>query len=142
MTEGRFTKNTHSTQNNNFDNNYTNNINTNMNRIQPSKPLNIDFIELVRFFVKQYDIYLQLLIQNFLLCNDPKTKMRAYVLIYNFYVERTKVINTFNIPHFDVSFGFCRIFNEGKKIPLYPQISLFQAPIFEILPLIIPLSKK
>lgn len=119
-----------------------NNIFNNVNKIQAVKPLSIDFIELVRFFVKQYDIYLQLLIQNFLLCNEPKSKMRAYILIYSFYMERTKVINTFNIPHFDVSFSFCRIFNEGKKIPLYPQISLFQAPIFEILPLIIPISKK
>lgn len=124
--------------------NITNNNQQNVivNRSHISKPLNIDFIEIVKFFVKQFDIYLQLLIQNFLLSQDSKTKMRAYILIYNFYIERTKIINTFNLPHFDVSFSFCRIFNEGKKLMLYPQISFFQASILEILPLIVPFSER
>ena len=68
--------------------NITNNNQQNVivNRSHISKPLNIDFIEIVKFFVKQFDIYLQLLIQNFLLSQDSKTKMRAYILIYNFYI--------------------------------------------------------
>lgn len=106
------------------------------------KPLNMEFSEAAKFLLKQFEIYLQLLLQNFLLCKDPNLKLRAYTLIYNFFLERTKIVNLYNLPKFEIGFSFCRIFNEGKKLSICPQISFFQSPILEILPILIPLSEK
>jgi hypothetical protein len=55
---------------------------------------------------------------------------------------RQRITHSAKLFEFGVNFGFCKIFNENKDVILNPQISFFQAPILEILPILVKFMTK
>jgi hypothetical protein len=98
--------------------NSTNNNNEDYKVINHKPILQINLCEMIKVMIKQYDFFLQLLIQNIFLTNDQNVKLRCYNMLYSFYMARTKIINMFRLPHCDISFQFQRvcIFNYNKNI--------------------------
>jgi hypothetical protein len=98
--------------------------------------------ELIKLLIIQFDFFLQILIQNMLLTNDKILLFRCYNILYSFYHVRQKVLTFSKIPEFGVKFDFCKIFNKNKDIILRPQISFFQAPILDIIPILVQFFTK
>ena len=128
--------------------------------INQSKGLNqMDLIEKLLFLLKQYDFMLQLLIQNLMMTENKNLKFRCYTLLFSFYMAKQRVIENLKFPEFPVNFEFNEIFKEpyNKKNNLnfsngiyfnnninnnnYQrlklQLSFFQPPILEILPILV-----
>ena len=111
----------------------------------------MDIIEKLLFLLKQYDFMLQLLIQNLMMTDNKNLKFRCYTLLFSFYMAKQRVIDNLKFPQFNVSFEFNDIFKSQKEpdftnmnnTPNYKyqnlrlQLSFFQTPILEILPLLI-----
>ena len=51
-------------------------------------------------------------------------------------------MNLAKFPEYSVKFNFCRIFNQNKDIKLRPQLSFFQAPLLDILNILVRFIKK
>lgn len=119
---------------NNFNN--LNNLNNTKDRVQ------MDTQEMIKLLIKQYEFFLQILIQNVLLTSDQGLKFRCYNMIFSFYMIRQRIIQSSKLHEFEVNFDFTKIFNENKDIKLHPQISFFQAPILEILPVLVKFMKR
>jgi hypothetical protein len=98
--------------------------------------------ELIKLLLTQFDFFLQILIQNMLLTNDKILLYRCYNILYSFYHVRQKVLTFSKIPEFGIKFDFCKIFNKNKDIILRPQISFFQAPILDIIPILVQFFTK
>jgi hypothetical protein len=111
----------------------------------------MDIIEKLLFLLKQYDFMLQLLIQNLMMTDNKNLKFRCYTLLFSFYMAKQRVIENLQFPEFHVKFEFNDIFknqNENNNFN-YPhsfnykyqnlrlQLSFFQPPILEILPLLV-----
>ena len=111
----------------------------------------MDIIEKLLFLLKQYDFMLQLLIQNLMMTDNKNLKFRCYTLLFSFYMAKQRVIENLQFPEFHVRFEFNDIFkgqNENNNFN-YPhpfnykyqnlrlQLSFFQPPILEILPLLV-----
>ena len=111
----------------------------------------MDIIEKLLFLLKQYDFMLQLLIQNLMMTDNKNLKFRCYTLLFSFYMAKQRVIENLQFPEFHVIFEFNDIFkgqNENNNFN-YPhpfnykyqnlrlQLSFFQPPILEILPLLV-----
>ena len=121
--------------------------------INQSKGLEqMDIIEKLLFLLKQYDFMLQLLIQNLMMTDNKNLKFRCYTLLFSFYMAKQRVIENLKFPEFHVSFEFNDIFKNSNEPNLsnnpYPfynnnyqnlrlQLSFFQPPILEILPLLV-----
>ena len=112
----------------------------------------MDIIEKLLFLLKQYDFMLQLLIQNLMMTDNKNLKFRCYTLLFSFYMAKQRVIENLKFPEFHVSFEFNDIFKNPNEINFsnnpYPfsnnnyqnlrlQLSFFQPPILEILPLLV-----
>ena len=111
----------------------------------------MDIIEKLLFLLKQYDFMLQLLIQNLMMTDNKNLKFRCYTLLFSFYMAKQRVIENLKFPEFHVNFEFNDIFKsqtEGNignnPFPfnnnyqnLRLQLSFFQPPILEILPLLV-----
>ena len=115
----------------------------------------MDLIEKLLFLLKQYDLMLQLLIQNLMMTENKNLKFRCYTLLFSFYMAKQRVIENLKFPEFYVSFEFNDIFGEGNNINynygnkfnynninnkfqrLRLQLSFFQPPILEILPILV-----
>ena len=146
--------------NNNFITNQTNNNFNNLgfDYITQIKDINqnkcleqMDIIEKLLFLLKQYDFMLQLLIQNLMMTDNNNLKFRCYTLLFSFYMAKQRVIENLKFPEFPVSFEFNDIFKSQNEIntdnTLNPfnykhqnlrlQLSFFQPPILEILPLLV-----
>ena len=149
---------------NNPNNNFiSNQINNNFNHLgfdylSQIKDINqnkcleqMDIIEKLLFLLKQYDFMLQLLIQNLMMTDNKNLKFRCYTLLFSFYMAKQRVIENLQFPEFHVRFEFNDIFkgqNENNNFN-YPhpfnykyqnlrlQLSFFQPPILEILPLLV-----
>ena len=141
-----------SNQNNNNFNNFGYDYLTQMRDINQNKCLEqMDIIEKLLFLLKQYDFMLQLLIQNLMMTDDKNLKFRCYTLLFSFYMAKQRVIENLKFPEFHVSFEFNDIFKTQKEISnennvnplnykyqnLRLQLSFFQPPILEILPLLV-----
>ena len=149
---------------NNSNNNFiTNQVNNNFNHlgfdylpqikdINQNKCLEqMDIIEKLLFLLKQYDFMLQLLIQNLMMTDNKNLKFRCYTLLFSFYMAKQRVIENLQFPEFHVKFEFNDIFksrneNNNSNYPntfnhryqnLRLQLSFFQPPILEILPLLV-----
>lgn len=72
--------------------------------------LQMESFELIKLLLKQYDFFLQILIQNVLLTSDQGLKYRCYSLLFSFYMARERIINSIKLPEHDVYFNFCRVF--------------------------------
>ena len=118
--------------------------------LNQNKGLNqMDLIEKLLFLLKQYDFMLQLLIQNLMMSDNKNLKFRCYTLLFSFYMAKQRVIENLKFPEFHVSFEFNQIFGEGNGINfnnninnnkyqrLRLQLSFFQPPILEILPILV-----
>ena len=115
--------------------------------ISQNKGLNqMDLIEKLLFLLKQYDFMLQLLIQNLMMTENENLKFRCYTLLFSFYMAKQRVIENLKFPEFHVGFEFNEIFGERKEInnntnnkyqKLRLQLSFFQPPILEILPIFV-----
>ena len=123
-----------------------------MRDINQNKGLNqMDLIEKLLFLLKQYDFLLQLLIQNLMMTENKNLKFRCYTLLFSFYMAKQRVIENLRFPEFHVGFEFNEIFGEGnnsnyinnnmnynnKYQRLRLQLSFFQPPILEILPILV-----
>ena len=111
----------------------------------------MDIIEKLLFLLKQYDFMLQLLIQNLMMTDNKNLKFRCYTLLFSFYMAKQRVIENLKFPEFHVNFEFNDIFksqtegnNGNNPFPfnnnyqnLRLQLSFFQPPILEILPLLV-----
>ena len=111
----------------------------------------MDIIEKLLFLLKQYDFMLQLLIQNLMMTDNKNLKFRCYTLLFSFYMAKQRVIENLQFPEFHVRFEFNDIFkgqNENNNFNqphpfnykyqnLRSQLSFFQPPILEILPLLV-----
>ena len=111
----------------------------------------MDIIEKLLFLLKQYDFMLQLLIQNLMMTDNKNLKFRCYTLLFSFYMAKQRVIENLQFPEFHVKFEFNDIFksrnennNSNYSNPfnhryqnLRLQLSFFQPPILEILPLLV-----
>jgi hypothetical protein len=113
---------------------YTAIYNKNPNFIKSNFP--IEFTELIKLVLKQFDFFLQLLLQNTLLSNDKETKNRCIKLLEKFYNDKEHILSALKIPKYDINFDFNQIFNKNQPLKIAPQISFFQAPILEICPLL------
>ena len=138
--------------NNNF-NNLRYDYLSQIKEINQSKGLEqMDIIEKLLFLLKQYDFMLQLLIQNLMMTDNKNLKFRCYTLLFSFYMAKQRVIENLKFPEFHVSFEFNDIFKNPNEINFsnnpYPfsnnnyqnlrlQLSFFQPPILEILPLLV-----
>ena len=122
-----------------------------MKDINQNKGLNqMDLIEKLLFLLKQYDFLLQLLIQNLMMTENKNLKFRCYTLLFSFYMAKQRVIENLRFPEFHVGFEFNEIFGEGnnanynnnmnfnnKYQRLRLQLSFFQPPILDILPILV-----
>ena len=112
----------------------------------------MDIIEKLLFLLKQYDFMLQLLIQNLMMTDNKNLKFRCYTLLFSFYMAKQRVIENLKFPEFHVSFEFNDIFKNQNEMSfsnnpyqfgnnnyqnLRLQLSFFQPPILEILPLLV-----
>ena len=147
---------------NNFNYNYMrNDYFSKIKDINQSKGLNqMDLIEKLLFLLKQYDFMLQLLIQNLMMTENKNLKFRCYTLLFSFYMAKQRVIENLKFPEFPINFEFNEIFKEpnnkinnnsnfanGKYFNnninnnncqrLRLQLSFFQPPILEILPILV-----
>jgi hypothetical protein len=77
--------------------------------IPNATPLPLDFVERIKLLIKQYDMMLQLLIQNMLITNDPEIKYRCYNMLYSFYVARSRILSLWKFPSFEIQFKFCKV---------------------------------
>ena len=76
----------------------------------PNKSLlQMDICEQIKFLLKQFDFFLQLIIQNIFLTDDPDLKYRCYLMIYNLYLQRIRVMSMFKLPEFEISFNFTKV---------------------------------
>ncbi len=76
----------------------------------PNKTLiQMDICEQIKFLLKQYDFYLQLVLQNIFLTSDMNYKYRCYTILYNMYIQRTRIINYYRLPQFEIYFNFCKV---------------------------------
>lgn len=104
---------------------------------EENKAINqMDIFEKLIFLLKQYDFVIQLLIQNLMLSESKSLKFRCYNMLFGFYMARQKVIENFKFPQFPVKFNFNQIFTDNKEMLLRLQLSFFQPPILEILPIL------
>jgi hypothetical protein len=71
----------------------------------------MDICEQIKFILKQYDFYLQLILQNILLTDDLSLKLRCYNIIYNLYLQKIRINNIFKLPEFEINFNFCKVKN-------------------------------
>ena len=150
-------------QNNNIIINTSNNNNFNDMRydyftrikdINQNKGLSqMDLIEKLLFLLKQYDFMLQLLIQNLMMTENKNLKFRCYTLLFSFYMAKQRVLDNLKFPEFYVGFEFNEIFGQENGIKLNNnlnfnninnkfqklklQLSFFQPPILEILPILV-----
>ena len=135
--------------NNNFYNSNNNNINLfeDKNIIYKKIPISfekniinqMDIFEKINLLIKQYDLMIQLLIQNLFMCENKNLKLRCYSILFSFYLARQRFIDTYQISNFNISFNFNQIFyiNEiYKNMNIKFQYSFFQSPILDILPII------
>jgi hypothetical protein len=77
---------------------------------QPNKnPIPMDYVEQTRLLMRQYDMMLQLLIQNMLLTSDPELKLKCYTMIYSYYLARSKILTYYKLPGYEVHFKFCEV---------------------------------
>ena len=111
----------------------------------------MDIIEKLLFLLKQYDFMLQLLIQNLMMTENKNLKLRCYTLLFSFYMAKQRVIENLRFPEFHVGFEFNEIFGERNGInnninnkyqKLKLQLSFFQPPILEILPILVKFINK
>lgn len=78
--------------------------------LNPSRPLiQMDICEQIKFIIRQFEFYLQLLLQNIFLTDESDLKYRGYSLIYNMYLQKMRIINLYKLPHFEVYFNFCKV---------------------------------
>ena len=144
------------TSNNNY-NDIRNDYFSRIKDLNQNKGLNqMDLIEKILFLLKQYDFMLQLLIQNLMMIEDKNLKFRCYTLLFSFYMAKQRVIENLKFPEFHVGFEFNEIFSEGNIVNynnninynninfnnnkfqrLRLQLSFFQPPILEILPILV-----
>ena len=104
---------------------------------EENKAINqMDIFEKLIFLLKQYDFVIQLLIQNLMLSESKSLKFRCYNMLFGFYMARQKVIENFKFPQFPIKFNFNQIFTDNKEMLLRLQLSFFQPPILEILPIL------
>jgi len=76
----------------------------------PNRPIiQMDIVEQIKFILKQYDFYLQLVLQNILLTDDMDLKFRSYSILYNLYLQRMRILNYYKLPQFDIYFNFCKV---------------------------------
>ena len=110
----------------------------------------MDLIEKLLFLLKQYDFMLQLLIQNLMMTENKNLKFRCYTLLFSFYMAKQRVIENLKFPEFHIGFEFNEIFRERNDINinninnlnnkyqrLRLQLSFFQPPILDILPILV-----
>lgn len=96
----------------------------------------IDLAEIIRISLKYYDLYIQLIIQTACLSNNMSIKNRCLLLLNDLYKIKEQIIDFLNLPRLNLEIDFLKSFNYGKPLKISPQMSFFQAPILEILPLI------
>lgn len=101
-----------------------------------SKTQYLDLPEIVRLSLKQFDFYLQLIIQNSMLSPSQAIKKRCLSLIVEFFKLKEQTIYFLNLPKIDLSMNLLRTFNDNKPLRISPQMSFFQAPILEIAPIL------
>jgi len=110
-------------------NNLLTNNRCNMNGVASKyTPLQMDSVDMIKLLIKQYDFFLQILIQNILLTTDQGLKHRCYTMLFSFYVTRQRIITTAKLVENSIRFSFSKIFDENRSLILRPQISFFQAP--------------
>lgn len=122
-------------------------INNMMNNIEQipeeNKAINqMDIGEMLVLLLKQYDFVIQLLIQNLMLSENRSLKYRCYNILFQFYMYRQAIIDNFKLPQFPVQFNFNQIFTETKDMLLRFQLSFFQPPILELLPILSKFTPK
>lgn len=122
----------------------TNNIMNNIEQIpEENKAINqMDIGEMLVLLLKQYDFVIQLLIQNLMLAENRSLKYRCYNILFQFYMYRQAIIDNFKLPQFSVQFNFNQIFTETKDMLLRFQLSFFQPPILELLPILSKFTPK
>jgi hypothetical protein len=86
-------------------------INFERYRDNPNRAImQMESFELIKLLLKQFEMFLQILIQNVLLTPDNGSKYRCYSMLFSFYMARERIINTVNLPEHEVYFNFCRVF--------------------------------
>ena len=121
------------------------------------KPININeeieainqmnIYEQISFVLKQYDLMIQLLMQNLLMIENKHLKLKCYSMLFSFYIAKLRVSENLNLPEFNIKFNFNQTLWETydkkqcNEMNLKLQLSFFQPPILEVFPLIIKLAK-
>jgi hypothetical protein len=77
---------------------------------QPNKNLlQLDYVEQTKLLLRQYDMMIQLLIQNMLLTDQAELKLKCYTMLYSYYLARSKVLACYKLPQYEISFKFCEV---------------------------------
>jgi hypothetical protein len=71
--------------------------------------MQLDTYELIKLLLKQYEFFLQLLMQNVLMTNDLQLKYRCYQMLFSLFMARERVIKSFKLPEYDLFFNFCTV---------------------------------
>ena len=107
----------------------------------------MNIFEQISFVLKQYDLMIQLLMQNLLMIENKHLKLKCYSMLFSFYIAKLRVSENLNLPEFNIKFNFNQTlwetYNKKKcnDMNLKLQLSFFQPPILEVFPLIIKLAK-
>lgn len=97
------------TPNNNNKTDLNNNIYNNNNKQLNIVNNNFSTCEQIKFFLNQYDFYLQLLIQNILLTDNTKLKIRCYNLLFTFVTTIKNIQLYYNLPANKIKFNFLKV---------------------------------
>jgi hypothetical protein len=77
---------------------------------QPNKNLMpMDYVDQTNILLRQYDMMLQLLVQNMLLTSNHELKLKCYSMIYSYYLARSKIMTYYKLPQYDIHFKFCDV---------------------------------
>ena len=107
----------------------------------------MNIYEQISFVLKQYDLMIQLLMQNLLMIENKHLKLKCYSMLFSFYIAKLRVSENLNLPEFNIKFNFNQTLWETydkkqcNEMNLKLQLSFFQPPILEVFPLIIKLAK-
>jgi hypothetical protein len=71
--------------------------------------LTLNSYEQIKFLLNQFDMYLQLLIQNILLTDDNKLKIRCYNLLFTFVTTKNNIQKYYNLPGNKIKFNFLKV---------------------------------
>lgn len=89
--------------------------------------------DMLKDLVSQIDIYIQMLLQTLLAAKDTSQQYQLYILLYDFTRRKESILNSLNLPKFEVPWVYPKKSGgeRGEPLQIHPQVSFYQAPVLE-----------